>query len=186
MKTQILFAHSGGAQESPGNGSFDLVMWLRKSLGTQYEISYPIIEDPEDPTYEMWETMLDQELAQKNHPVMLIGHSLGGSMLLKYISEKESDFNISGLFLVATPYWGEDGWNVDDFKLNIDFVKHLPALPAVHIFHCSNDPIVPLEHSKFYKQHLTHAILHELPGDAHAFTGGLPELVKTIKNLNHH
>lgn len=185
MRKQILFAHSGGTQNGPGMGSYDFVKWLRESLGDQYEISYPIIEDPEAPTFEMWETMLDQQLVQKNHPVMLIGHSLGGSMLLKYLSEQESDFNITGLFLVATPYWGKGGWNVDDFKLKKDSSKHLPSLSELHFFHCSNDPIVPFEHLNSYKQDFPNAMVHELQCNSHVFADGLPELVEIIKNLNH-
>lgn len=188
MKTQILFAHSGGAQDGSGKGSYDFVKWLQKSLGTGYEISYPIIEEPEAPTYEMWKTMLETEFSKSDGEVILIGHSLGGSTLLKYLSENESDITditIDGLFLVATPYWGEHGWDMDEFKLKKDFLKRLPPLSSVHLFHCTNDPFVPFEHLKLYQKNLSSAQIHKLHCNDHSFANGLPKLVEIIKNLNH-
>lgn len=186
MRKQILFAHSGGSQDGPGNGSYDFVEWLRKSLGERYEISYPIIENPEEPTYKMWKTMLDKEFARLQGESILIGHSLGGSMLLKYLSETESNLRIDGLFLVATPYWGKDGWDMDDFKLKSDFSKNLPALRSLHLFHCANDPIIPFDHLKLYRKSLPSAVCHELNCSSHAFSEGLPELVETFKKLYSH
>ncbi|MBC8051908.1 MAG: hypothetical protein H7Y13_02475 [Sphingobacteriaceae bacterium] len=57
----ILFAHSGGEQGSAGQGSFDLVSYLREKLSNKHEISYPIIEDPKAPTYEMWKILFCRE-----------------------------------------------------------------------------------------------------------------------------
>jgi hypothetical protein len=56
-KKQIFFAHSGGAQ-GHGKGRYDLVDYLRTQLGNKFNIQYPIIENPEAPTYAMWKTML--------------------------------------------------------------------------------------------------------------------------------
>lgn len=185
MKKQILFAHSAGSQDAPGKGSYDFVNWLTKQLGTGYEIAFPIIEDPEAPEYQMWEVMLKNEFSKLDEEVILIGHSLGGSTLLKYLSENDSNVKIGGLLLLATPYWGAPEWEIDEFLLRKDFSKFLPPITSVHLFHCTNDPFVPFEHLKFYKQDLHNAIVHELQGDSHAFADGLPELVEIIKNLNH-
>lgn len=183
MRKQILFAHSGGAQDGPGMGSYDFVKWLQKQLDSRYEIAYPIIEDPEAPTYKMWGVMLEKEFAKFDEEVILIGHSLGGSMLLKYLSERKSNLKVDGLFLIATPYWGSNGWNMDDFKLKRDFSKNLPPISSIHFFHCKNDPFVPFEHLKLYRKNLPNAVVHELSCNSHAFPGGLPELVENIKNL---
>lgn len=185
MRNQILFAHSGGSQNGPGMGSYNFVKWLQKQLGAGYEIAYPIIENPDAPTYKMWEVMLQKEFSKFGEEIILIGHSLGGSMLLKYLSENESDVKIVGLLLVATPYWGINGWDLNEFTLKKDFSKFLPSVDSVHLFHCTDDPFVPFEHLNFYKQDLTNATVHELQGNSHAFADGLPELVEIIKNLNH-
>jgi uncharacterized protein len=183
MSKQIFFAHSGGAQGSPGQGSYDLVEWLQESLDKEYEIRCPIIEDPEAPTYAMWKSMFNQELASLMGENLLIGHSLGGSMLLKFLSEEKTSLQIKGLFLVSVPFWGKDGWKVDDFSLRNNFQMHLPELPIIHLYHCLDDPIVPCEHMAYYKKEFPNAVVHELSGNDHAFTKGLPKIAKNIKNL---
>ena len=182
MSTQIFFAHSGGPQGKPGRGSFDFVQRLREELEPEYSIHHPIIKVPDAPTYEMWETMLDRELCGLYGDVLLIGHSLGGSVLAKYLSEKSCRFQSAGLFLVAAPWWGHDGWNAEEFTLRSDLSKHLPRIPDIHLYHSLDDAVVPFSHVKLYQKMFPDAFLHELEGSDHVFADGLPLLVEHIKN----
>jgi uncharacterized protein len=183
MPKQIFFAHSGGAQSRPGQGSFDFVEWLQESLKKEYEIHYPVIEDPEEPTYAMWKAMLNQKLANLSGKILLIGHSLGGSMLLKYLSEEKTSIEIKGLFLVSVPFWGNAGWDVDDFALGTNFQLYLPDIPIIQLYHCFNDPIVPYEHMEHYKKVIPEAVAYKLIGNDHAFTKGMPKIVENIQSL---
>lgn len=183
MKKQIFFAHSGGPQENPGQGSYDFVQWLRQNLGEEYPLFDPVIEDPDAPTYEMWKEMFDLELPQLTGKVYLIGHSLGGSTLLKYLSEETCDVKIAGLFLVSPPFWGKGGWEAEDFALRSDFSEHLPDIPEIHLYHCLNDPVVPVDHVAFYRNLLPGAFIHKLNGNDHAFSDGLPILVEHITSV---
>lgn len=97
---QILLAHSGGRQGSHGEGSFDLVSYLRNKLSNEFDIHYPIIDNPEAATYKMWEKLFCTEFKKIKEPLILVGHSLGGSMLLKYLSEEGKNLSISALFLI--------------------------------------------------------------------------------------
>ncbi len=87
MKKQILFIHSAGAQ-GPHEGSGRLVAHLQKGLGPEYQVLYPIMPDPENPAYEPWKAQLEKELTALEGEAILVGHSLGGSVLLKYLSEE--------------------------------------------------------------------------------------------------
>jgi uncharacterized protein len=185
MEKQIIFAHSGGPQGKPGRGSYDFVQWLRNRLGDGYRIYDPVIEDPDAPTYEMWQEMFDREFPRLTDPVFLIGHSLGGSTLLKYLSEETCELQIAGLFLVAPPFWGKGGWEAEEFALRDNFSKTLPTIPEIHLYHCLNDPVVPVEHVDFYQKLIPNASIHKLNGDDHAFSGGLPVLVEHIKTFTH-
>ncbi|MEQ6119407.1 alpha/beta hydrolase [Reichenbachiella sp. MALMAid0571] len=178
---KILFAHSGGGQGGAGQGSFDLVSYLKKELQNDFEIHYPIIDDPEDPSYQKWKKLLSKEFENLDQPVMLIGHSLGGSMLLKYISEEKPNISISSLFLVATPHWGKNGWDIDEFVLQENFEHKLGKIATVFLYHCKEDLIVPFKHLNFYKKVFPNAIVRILNGTDHAFSNGLPELVGDIK-----
>ena len=180
---EILFAHSGGGQGSSGEGSFDLVSWLRSELSKEYNIRYPIIDNPESPTYKMWKQLFTKEFKKISQSVILVGHSLGGSMLLKYLSEERPNISISALFLVSTPFWGKDGWDIEDFVLEQNFEATLNHINKVYLYHCKSDKIVPCQHLKFYKKAFPLSIVRILNGSDHAFSKGLPELVSDIKNI---
>ncbi|VXD11272.1 alpha/beta hydrolase [Marinoscillum sp. 108] len=178
---KILFAHSGGGQGSVGQGSFDLVTYLKNELGNEFEMLYPIINDPEAPTYQMWKNLFINEFKKANKPTILIGHSLGASMLLKFISEEKPNFLISALYLVATPLWGKNGWDVDDFVLKDNFENELKQVNKIFLYQCKDDTIVPFKHFNFYKKAMPDATVRVLKGTDHAFANGLPELVDDIK-----
>ena len=184
-RPQILFAHSAGTQEGPGEGSFDLVSHLKAALSQECEIHFPKIEDPEAPTYEMWKMMFDDVFRTISKPLMLIGHSLGGSMLVKYLSEEQPDTDITALFLVATPAWGKRDWKVAEFMLRKDFQGSVGHIPRIYLYHCINDEIVPFGHLDFYKKAFQTATVRALDGNDHAFANGLPELVADIRSTAH-
>jgi uncharacterized protein len=120
MRKQVLFIHSGGAQ-GPHEGSNDLVHYLQSMLGPRYEVLYPQMPNPEAPEYVQWKVLLAKELDKLDDGVILVGHSLGGSVLLKYLSEEPCHKGIAGLFIVAAPYWGKEDWEVEEYILRKDF-----------------------------------------------------------------
>src|SRR5690606_17213676 len=122
---RILFAHSAGSQDGSGEGSFDLVSTLKAELSDEYDIQYPIIDDPDAPTYQAWKKILGSIYEINKGPFILVGHSLGGSVLLKYLSEEKVDISVAGLFLISIPLWGKEGWEVDEFVLPDDFEAKL-------------------------------------------------------------
>jgi uncharacterized protein len=177
---KIFFAHSAGPQYGKGKGSYDLVMYLKSKLSDEFEILFPIIEKPKLPTYEKFKKMFALAFAKITEPVILIGHSLGGSTLLKYLSEEKPAISISALFLIATPHWKN---NMKEFELSTDFDVFLKDIPIVFLYHSKDDTEVPFENLKFYKNAFKTAIVRELPGKEHTFPKGLPELVTDIKTL---
>ena len=46
----------------------------------------------------------DEELAALGGGSILAGHSLGASLLLKYLCEEKVETSVAGLFLIAPPY----------------------------------------------------------------------------------
>ena len=177
---KVLLAHSAGPQYGRGKGSYDLVMYLKSKLSDEFEILFPIIEKPQSPAYEKFKKMFALAFAAITEPVILIGHSLGGSTLLKYLSEEKPAISISALFLISTPHWQS---NMKEFELKENFQDFLKNIPAVFLYHSKNDTVVPFEHLKFYETALKTAIVRELPGKEHVFSKGLPELVADIKSL---
>ena len=179
----ILFAHSAGAQAGPGEGSFDLVQWLRGELGVGWEIRFPIVSDPDAPSAALWDGLLKKEFARCPDGVILLGHSLGGSMLLKYLSEHRVKVKIKALISVSAPWWGPEGWAMEEFALPEDFPAHLPEIPEIHFFHARQDPVVSFDHLALYQRVLPGLKAHPVRLKDHAFAKGLPELAKLLRSL---
>ena len=174
---KILFAHSAGPQYGRGKGSYDLVLYLKSKLSGEFDILFPIIEKPGAPTYEKFKKMFASAFAKITDPVILIGHSLGASTLLKYLSEEKPPVSIAGLFLIATPHWTSD---MKEFELKTNFQASLKTIPAIFLYHSKNDTSVPFENLNFYKNAFKKATIRELPGKEHIFSKGLPALVSDI------
>lgn len=140
---------------------------------------------PKNPKYLPWKSQLEKELTRLSGEVILIGHSLGGSVLLKYLSEEKSNRLISGLFLVAVPYWGEDDdWHSTEFTLAENFAEKIPRVSHLFAYHSSNDEVVPFAHFEHYIGMLPQIKPREIEGHDHLFSDGLPELINDIKVFN--
>ncbi|PST84353.1 hypothetical protein C7T94_06460 [Pedobacter yulinensis] len=182
-KHTLLFAHSAGAQGPPDKGSYGLVAYMRTALEPAFDIRCPIVADPEKPTYDSWTQELTTAFSEIDGSVILVGHSLGGSVLLKFLSEHSLQQRVTGLFLIATPNWDDPDWDVEEYKLESDFAQKLPPVPAAFIYHSTDDPVVPFDHHLFYKTTLSHATVRQLPGNDHVFGAGLPVLIADLRSL---
>jgi predicted alpha/beta hydrolase family esterase len=140
--------------------------------------------DPENPRYLEWKMTLQETLPVGGNKVAIIGHSLGGSVMVKYLSEGLCQVPVAGLFLIAAPYWGTKGWTMDEFNFTTDFVSKLPCMDRVFIYHSLRDGWVPFSHGETYAKKLPGAVVRKLTGDQHEFSEGLPVLLKDIHDLS--
>jgi predicted alpha/beta hydrolase family esterase len=183
MATDVLFIHSAGPQ-SGGQGSSPLVRSLRRGLGGGYRVHCPTMPRPDDPSGERWLAELARRIPEDRVPRILVGHSLGGSVLLKHLTERERTAWPAGLFLVATPWWGIQDWDTREFELRDGFARFLPDTLPVHLYRSRDDEVVPLDHLSRYAAALPQAVVHPLDGGGHTFPEGLPELVRDIRAVD--
>jgi predicted alpha/beta hydrolase family esterase len=179
-KTQVLFAHSAGPQYGPGKGSYDLGRFLKSHLPKTFQFLFPTIEKPRAPTYVKYRDMYKKVFAKIKQPIILVGHSLGGSTLLKYLSEEKPDISVAGLFLVSTPHWKS---NMKEFELKDNFEASLKNINQVFLYHSKKDSEVPIDHLAFYEHAFKKATVRKIDGEEHLFSKGLPELISDIKSL---
>jgi len=180
---EVLFVHSAGPQ-GHHEGSDYLVAYLRNALGSEYRVLLPEMPDPENPHYKTWKGKLKSELAGLDNDMILIGHSLGASVLLKYLSEERLHQSIAGLFLVGPVYWGKEDWDVKEYVLRRDFSSKLPPIPRIFLYHSKDDEVVPITHARFFAEDIPTAHVREFDHRGHLFGHGLPELIEDIKGLN--
>lgn len=102
MHRYVLFIHGAGT----GAYAEDrlLAASLQRDLGAEYEVHYPQMPDEEHSPYGAWSTEIARRLAGFDDAVTLVGHSVGGSVLLKYLCEQGPTRRVAGLFVVAAPF----------------------------------------------------------------------------------
>lgn len=182
MDTQpVLFIQGAGSMHEP-EGSGRLAAYLASELSAGYRVMAPEMPNADDPHYQPWRDRIDQELETIDKEVILVGHSFGGSVLLKYLAEGSYRKPLRGLFLVSVPNWGPDGWAYDEYAVPDDVGSRLPPL-KIFLYHSRDDPEVPFAHLAYYQEKLPTATARPIDGSEHSFVEGLPTLVDDIKSL---
>jgi hypothetical protein len=182
MSKHVLFVQGGG------NGGYEedakLVASLRKALGTAYNVHYPKMPDETEADIgRQWPKQIDKEIASVKDKVILAGHSLGASMLLKYLSENKVKKNIAGIFLIAPPLWsGDEDW-VQPLKLQKDFSDKLPKNIPTFLYQCKDDEVVPFDHFTFYKKNVPWSVFREIATGGHQLNNDLTLVAQDIKSL---
>ena len=149
FKKNVLIIHGAGPKHyrSLEDGSGDWQAKLPSALGTDFKVLAPQMPSPTKPSYDEWKILMDKYVARVRGDVVLVGHSLGGSFLLKYLSEERIRPKILGLFIVAAPFNTMKGFETDDFS----FVKQLQN---VCLYHSMDDVEVPYAHSLKFQERL--------------------------------
>jgi predicted alpha/beta hydrolase family esterase len=183
MTGTVLVVHSSGPQ-GPGEGSEPLVRRLRDELGGDFEILFPVMPGTEDePHYEPWRNRLSAELDALEGKVIVFGHSLGGSVALKYCAEVGFDEKVAGLVTAAAPYWGTSDWE-EEWALPEGWPAEGPRLPPAVLFHSRDDEEIPFSSLERYAERLPDATIRSLDGNGHLYEGGdLSEIVAAIRSL---
>ena len=180
LKRHVLFVHGGG--EGAHEADERLAASLRDALGSEYDVRSPKMPDEDRPEYEPWKDKIARELAAVDGEAILVGHSLGASVLLKYLSE-EVEKPVAGLFLVASPYWGARDWEVEEYALREAFASKLPEGLPVFLYHSRDDEAVPFAHLALYKAKLPQATVREFDGRGHQFGDDLSEVARDIREV---
>jgi predicted alpha/beta hydrolase family esterase len=176
----VLFVQGAGDMREP-DGSGGLAGYLADELGSRYKVLAPAMPDPDNPRYRPWRDRIERELAAVGGDPLLVGHSFGGSVLLKYLAEGSYGGRIRGLFLVAVPHWGAEAWAYEEFAVPDDVASKLGPTP-VFLYHSRDDPEVPFGHFSLYAGLIPKASARSLTGSEHSFVRGLPELVDDIRS----
>ena len=181
MKGQVLFVHGGGEGAHAADGR--LAASLREAMGDDLGVRYPKMPGEDAPEHGAWRGRISEELTRMSGEVILVGHSLGASILLKYLSEEEPEKPIAGVFLLAAPFWGAADWEVEEYELRENFASKLPEGLPVSLYHGRDDEVVPFEHLALYAKKLPHATVRELGGRGHQFGDDLSDLARDIGEI---
>lgn len=157
---------------------------LQAALGSKYEWICPRMPEPENPSSDVWRKTLQSELANLQGNVILIGHSLGGTTLLKHVADTGNVDGVIGMFLLGMPYWGiDEEWQREEFVLPDHFASQAGKIAHLYVYHNRDDEIVPLTHVRQYEKQLPFATIRLLDEGGHLFVNGCPQLVRDINGI---
>jgi len=205
MKQQIFYIHGGGSFSNYDCFIEDLKTtpirslpsgeamkkWsdtLAEDLGGGYEVFKPRMPNSNNARYEEWKIWFERHFEYLRDGVILIGWSLGGYFLAKYMIENSTPFKIKALFLLASPFEnipsdlsGEDG---GDFAFDTSKVGELTKKAnKIYLFHSKDDHVVLYDNVLKFKDELDDAELVSFSNKNHFIIEEFPELLSKIKEL---
>lgn len=182
MQKHVLFIHGAGR----GAYAEDQLMAeaLQSALGKNYTVHCPSMPDEENSPYELWRAEIEKHLAALPGAVALVGHSVGGSVLLKFLVDAIPAPRIAGLFVIAAPFWGKpEGWQWEDVELPHDAAVRLEGAWPLVLYHSRDDEIVPFSHVLLYAARLPRVKVRAASSGGHQFDGNLGNLAEDIRTL---
>jgi uncharacterized protein len=182
MKKHVLFIQGGGGEEDHAADA-KLVASLQNVLGEDYVVHYPLLSDDESAPDFGRKKQISKEISLIKGEIILVAHSLGASMLLKYLSESQVQKKIAGIFLIATPFWsGDEDWK-QGLKLRQNFADKLPKGVPIFLYHSRDDEEAPFAHLGLYAQNLPHATVREIASGGHQLNNDLSLVAKDIQSI---
>jgi pimeloyl-ACP methyl ester carboxylesterase len=182
MKRQVLFVQGGGANVH-ADWDDKLVARLRSELGPTYDIRYPCMPNEEDPNYVTWKETLEHALAALSDGAILVGQSIGGTIMINALAEHAPERALGAIILVAAPFVGEGGWDSGDWKPQRGLGEKLPGGVPIFLFHGLADDTAPPTHADLFARAIPQAQLCLLPNRDHQLNNDLGEIAAVIKSL---
>ena len=149
---------------------------LADDLGPVLSVPMPCKENAQ---YDAWAIVFGRFLDLVEDDLVLIGFSLGGIFLAKYLSENDVS-RVKRVVLVAPPF---DDTLSSEPLTNGFVLGDLSRLSAyeVTMFFSSNDTVVPIEHAEKYRVAVPSAKVIVLDAADHFIQESLPEIIGLLR-----
>jgi len=158
--------------------------WVGWALSEDFEIMEPTMPNKQRAQYMAWSIWFEKLFPHLNdQKLVMIGHSLGGLFLAKYLSEHTFPKHIHQLHLVAPVFDGTNlqGEGVGDFVLDASKLAHAEEQCShIFLYQSEDDVVCPAYHGRQYKNHLPKARYEEFHNRGHFAQAAFPELLKNI------
>lgn len=162
MTTEVIFFH--GAGEGAHAADAALASSLAEHLGSAFSVTCPQLPENDDADDSDWLDIIRASIDQASAPMVLVGHSAGGYMLLKHLATERLTRPVSALCLIAPPFpSGDENWTFDGFDLPPQFGERLPRVP-VFLYASEDDEIVPFAHRGLYAEAIPWSVARTTTG----------------------
>ena len=161
--------------------------YLTKNLGNKFQIIAPRMPLADNARYKDWVILFERYLALLKGDFILMGGSLGGVFLAKYLSQNKLPKKALAVYLVCPPFdnslSGED--LVNGFALtaksNLSLLEE--NTKKLTLLFSKDDDVVPVGHTEKYAKKLKNAnIVIYKSKNGHFNISTFPEIIKLIKS----
>jgi alpha-beta hydrolase superfamily lysophospholipase len=182
---QLLFVQGGG-KDTHDAWDHKLVASLRRTLGPAHTIRYPRMPAEADPDATAWKRTIAWELGRLRDGVCLVGHSIGGAILMDYLADGNLPRRPAGVFLIATPFIGDGGWPSEDLRPTRQVALALRRGAPLYFYRGGEDDTVPACHIDLLATAFPDATIRRLEGRDHQLNDDLSEVAHDITRLQMH
>ena len=167
---KVVFIQGGGAGAHAEDA--ELAASLSRELGIR--VAYPVMPDEGDPDAAAWLPAISAAIDGAD---AVVGHSIGGYLLLAQLA-LECPRSIRSVAIIAAPFPGGDpDWTFDGF----DLPEGLDELePAVFLYASEDDDIVPFAHRDLWAAEIPDAVVRTTTG-GHQLRGDLSVVAADIR-----
>ena len=158
--------------------------YLEKNLGKNIQIIRPKMPLKDNAKYSDWKIYFERYLPLLNKNYILIGNSLGGIFLAKYLSENKLRRKALSVYLVCPPF--DDTCSDEDLAGGFKLKSNLSLLEEntknLYLMFSADDDCVPVAHAEKYRNKITNGkIIIYKSKNGHFKISKFPEIVKIIK-----
>lgn len=158
---------------------------LQEELGESFEVFVPKMPNVTNARFEEWKIWFERIIDKLDENIILIGHSLGGIFLVKYLSENRLSKEVKATVLVAAPFDDKDlEESLAEFSLNPPLDNFAKQAGEIYLIQSKDDPVVPFNQFEKYKEALPGAKTLILDGMGHFKVESFPEIVDLLKNIS--
>lgn len=158
---------------------------MQEKLGSGFEVFRPRMPLQDNAKYSDWKIYFERHLQLLGSKFLLIGNSLGGIFLAKYLSEHKLSKKALSVYLVCPPFDGslpgEDLVGGFALKSNLQLLEQ--NTHNLHLLFSENDDVVPVAHAQKYRKKLPNANIQIYKNkNGHFDVVTFPEIIALIKN----
>jgi predicted alpha/beta hydrolase family esterase len=154
--------------------------YLEKSLSSDVvRVEMPCRDNAK---YEEWRITFENYIPMLSEKVILVGFSLGGTFLAKYLSENSFPKKIVAAYLVAPPF--DDDMPGEDLAGGFEIGPDLSLLEEncgeLTLMFSEDNDVVPVRHADKFQRELSDAEILVYEKDGHFQVRKFPELIEKI------
>jgi hypothetical protein len=195
MKKQIILVHGGDSFKSYNEYIEFLktkpveiknfrprIGWknsIQDDLGVNFDVLQPEMPNRSNAKFNEWKIWFERMFTFLDNGVILVGHSLGGMFLAKYLAENNFPKRIAALHLVAPPHNRTE--DVDSFLLPESLDNILKQTKNIFLYFSQDDELVQFSELDKYKKQLPSARMITFTDRGHFRQEHFPELIEQIK-----